>query len=58
MVFDLLDWTAIGEIGFDQFYVMVCILLSHQVSTRAGLGQVRRGWAAGSSDEADAEGKA
>ncbi|XP_055460656.1 EF-hand calcium-binding domain-containing protein 9 [Psammomys obesus] len=30
IVFDMLDWTAIGEIGFDQFYMLVCILLSHQ----------------------------
>lgn len=39
MIFDLLDWTAVGEIGFDQFYVLVCILLAHQASTRAGLGR-------------------
>jgi hypothetical protein len=43
MIFDLLDWTAVGEIGFDQFYVLICILLAHQVSTTAGLGQVRGG---------------
>ncbi|OBS59768.1 hypothetical protein A6R68_09108, partial [Neotoma lepida] len=30
MLFDMLDWTAVGEIGFDQFYVLVCIVLSHQ----------------------------
>ncbi|XP_002710249.2 EF-hand calcium-binding domain-containing protein 9 [Oryctolagus cuniculus] len=30
IVFDMLDWNAVGEIGFDQFYVLVCILLSHQ----------------------------
>ncbi|XP_006978938.1 EF-hand calcium-binding domain-containing protein 9 [Peromyscus maniculatus bairdii] len=30
MIFDMLDWTAVGEIGFDQFYVLVCIVLSHQ----------------------------
>ncbi|XP_020017896.1 EF-hand calcium-binding domain-containing protein 9 [Castor canadensis] len=30
IVFDMLDWMAVGEIGFDQFYVLVCILLSHQ----------------------------
>ncbi|XP_006158970.1 EF-hand calcium-binding domain-containing protein 9 [Tupaia chinensis] len=30
MVFDMLDWSAVGEIGFDQFYVFICILLSHQ----------------------------
>uniref|UniRef100_A0A8C6HYF7 EF-hand calcium binding domain 9 n=1 Tax=Mus spicilegus TaxID=10103 RepID=A0A8C6HYF7_MUSSI len=30
MIFDLLDWTAVGEIGFDQFYVLICILLAHQ----------------------------
>ncbi|XP_041531770.1 EF-hand calcium-binding domain-containing protein 9 [Microtus oregoni] len=29
-IFDMLDWTAMGEIGFDQFYVLVCIVLSHQ----------------------------
>ncbi|XP_055968337.1 EF-hand calcium-binding domain-containing protein 9 [Sorex fumeus] len=27
-VFDMLDWTATGEIGFDQFYTLVCILLA------------------------------
>uniref|UniRef100_A0A8C2L9T9 EF-hand calcium binding domain 9 n=1 Tax=Cricetulus griseus TaxID=10029 RepID=A0A8C2L9T9_CRIGR len=26
----MMDWTAVGEIGFDQFYVLVCIVLSHQ----------------------------
>uniref|UniRef100_A0A8C5K2Z5 EF-hand calcium binding domain 9 n=2 Tax=Jaculus jaculus TaxID=51337 RepID=A0A8C5K2Z5_JACJA len=30
IVFDMLDWTAIGEIGFNQFYMLVCILLSHE----------------------------
>ncbi|KAK7815970.1 hypothetical protein U0070_014183 [Myodes glareolus] len=30
MIFDMLDWTAMGEIGFDQFYMLVCIVLSHQ----------------------------
>ncbi|KAL6031590.1 hypothetical protein STEG23_036854 [Scotinomys teguina] len=30
MLFDMLDWMAVGEIGFDQFYVLVCIVLSHQ----------------------------
>ncbi|XP_036913614.1 EF-hand calcium-binding domain-containing protein 9 [Sturnira hondurensis] len=29
-VFDMLDWEAAGEIGFDQFYVLVCILLAQQ----------------------------
>ncbi|KAM9254068.1 EF-hand calcium-binding domain-containing protein 9 [Dugong dugon] len=29
-IFDMLDWNAVGEIGFDQFYMLVCILLSHQ----------------------------
>ncbi|XP_006884487.1 PREDICTED: EF-hand calcium-binding domain-containing protein 9 [Elephantulus edwardii] len=30
ITFDMLDWNAIGEIGFDQFYILVCILLSHE----------------------------
>ncbi|KAL1779817.1 EF-hand calcium-binding domain-containing protein 9 [Sigmodon hispidus] len=30
MLFDMLDWKAVGEIGFDQFYVLVCIVLAHQ----------------------------
>ncbi|XP_069340098.1 EF-hand calcium-binding domain-containing protein 9 [Eulemur rufifrons] len=30
IVFDMLDWNAVGEIGFDQFYILVCILLAHQ----------------------------
>ncbi|XP_039316663.1 EF-hand calcium-binding domain-containing protein 9 [Saimiri boliviensis] len=29
LVFDMLDWSAVGEIGFEQFYVLVCILLAH-----------------------------
>uniref|UniRef100_A0A671E9A7 EF-hand calcium binding domain 9 n=2 Tax=Rhinolophus ferrumequinum TaxID=59479 RepID=A0A671E9A7_RHIFE len=29
-VFNMLDWNAVGEIGFDQFYMLVCILLAHQ----------------------------
>lgn len=58
MIFDLLDWTAVGEIGFDQFYVLICILLAHQVSTRVGLGQVKGGWAAGFPGKADTKGKA
>lgn len=41
MIFDMLDWTAMGEIGFDQFYMLVCIVLSHQVSTRVGGGKER-----------------
>ncbi|KAM9513429.1 EF-hand calcium-binding domain-containing protein 9-like [Salvelinus alpinus] len=27
MTFDMLDWNASGEIGFEQFYMLVCILL-------------------------------
>lgn len=42
MIFDMLDWTAVGEIGFDQFYVLVCIVLSHQVSARVGGGRRER----------------
>uniref|UniRef100_A0A2K6F2P0 EF-hand calcium binding domain 9 n=1 Tax=Propithecus coquereli TaxID=379532 RepID=A0A2K6F2P0_PROCO len=30
IVFDMLDWNAMGEIGFEQFYVLVCILLAHE----------------------------
>ncbi|XP_004644904.1 EF-hand calcium-binding domain-containing protein 9 [Octodon degus] len=30
MVFDMLDCNAVGEIGFEEFYLLVCILLSHQ----------------------------
>ncbi|CAO2642478.1 EF-hand calcium-binding domain-containing protein 9 [Lemmus lemmus] len=30
MMFDMLDWTAMGEIGFDQFYMLVCIVLAHE----------------------------
>ncbi|KAM9129125.1 EF-hand calcium-binding domain-containing protein 9 [Pangshura tecta] len=30
LVFDLLDWNATGEIGFDEFYMLVCILMSHE----------------------------
>ncbi|XP_067104293.1 EF-hand calcium-binding domain-containing protein 9-like [Osmerus mordax] len=28
--FDMLDWDASGEIGFEQFYMLVCILLSSE----------------------------
>ncbi|KAK6298071.1 hypothetical protein J4Q44_G00311260 [Coregonus suidteri] len=27
MTFDMLDWNSSGEIGFEQFYMLVCILL-------------------------------
>ncbi|XP_061044452.1 EF-hand calcium-binding domain-containing protein 9 [Eubalaena glacialis] len=30
IVFNMLDWTAVGEIGFDQFYMLVCILLAQE----------------------------
>ncbi|XP_063044232.1 EF-hand calcium-binding domain-containing protein 9-like isoform X1 [Engraulis encrasicolus] len=30
MTFDMLDWNASGTIGFQQFYMLVCILLSSQ----------------------------
>ncbi|XP_044310506.1 EF-hand calcium-binding domain-containing protein 9 [Varanus komodoensis] len=30
LVFDLLDWDAKGEIGFDEFYMLVCIIMSHE----------------------------
>lgn len=33
IVFNMLDWNAMGEIAFDQFYMLVCILLAQQVST-------------------------
>ncbi|XP_004679604.1 PREDICTED: EF-hand calcium-binding domain-containing protein 9 [Condylura cristata] len=29
-IFNMLDWNAIGEIGFDQFYMLVCILLAQE----------------------------
>ncbi|XP_031545220.2 EF-hand calcium-binding domain-containing protein 9 [Vicugna pacos] len=29
-VFNMLDWNAEGEIGFDQFYMLVCILLAQE----------------------------
>ncbi|XP_037357036.1 EF-hand calcium-binding domain-containing protein 9 [Talpa occidentalis] len=29
-IFDMLDWNAMGEIGFDQFYMLVCILLAQE----------------------------
>ncbi|XP_075398840.1 EF-hand calcium-binding domain-containing protein 9 [Tenrec ecaudatus] len=28
--FDMLDWNASGEVNFDQFYMLICILLAHQ----------------------------
>ena len=31
MVFDMLDVDASGEIEFDEFYLLVCILISNQV---------------------------
>ncbi|KAM9068484.1 EF-hand calcium-binding domain-containing protein 9 [Sarcophilus harrisii] len=30
IVFDMLDWDATGEIGFDEFYMLICVLLSHE----------------------------
>ncbi|XP_011843114.1 PREDICTED: LOW QUALITY PROTEIN: EF-hand calcium-binding domain-containing protein 9 [Mandrillus leucophaeus] len=30
IVFDMLDWNAVGEIGFEQFYMLVCMLLAHE----------------------------
>lgn len=45
-VFNMLDWNALGEIGFDQFYMLVCILLAHQVSTRSGCARRRPSLAA------------
>ncbi|XP_053146519.1 EF-hand calcium-binding domain-containing protein 9 isoform X3 [Hemicordylus capensis] len=30
LVFDLLDWDGTGEIGFDEFYMLVCIIMSHE----------------------------
>lgn len=32
LVFDLLDWDGKGEIGFDEFYMLVCIIMAHEVS--------------------------
>ncbi|XP_066132897.1 EF-hand calcium-binding domain-containing protein 9 [Saccopteryx bilineata] len=29
-VFDLLDWETMGEIGFEEFYMLVCMLLARQ----------------------------
>ncbi|XP_008061680.1 EF-hand calcium-binding domain-containing protein 9 [Carlito syrichta] len=30
VVFDMLDWSTLGEISFDQFYMLVCILLAQE----------------------------
>ncbi|XP_070595516.1 EF-hand calcium-binding domain-containing protein 9 isoform X2 [Erythrolamprus reginae] len=30
LVFDLLDWNGNGEIGFDEFYMLVCIIMAHE----------------------------
>lgn len=38
IVFNMLDWNAMGEIGFDQFYMLVCILLAQQASNKPGSG--------------------
>lgn len=37
LVFDLLDWNATGEIGFDEFYMLVCILISHEAGSLGSL---------------------
>ncbi|KAM4675987.1 EF-hand calcium-binding domain-containing protein 9 [Discoglossus pictus] len=29
-VFDMLDWNGVGEIGFDEFYMLVCILICNE----------------------------
>lgn len=31
LIFDMLDWNASGETGFEEFYMLVCILLANQV---------------------------
>lgn len=31
LTFDMLDWDGDGEIGFEEFYMIVCILLSSEV---------------------------
>ncbi|CAD7675521.1 unnamed protein product [Nyctereutes procyonoides] len=36
IVFNMLDWNAMGEIGFDQFYMLVCILLAQQQHLQQG----------------------
>ena len=38
IVFNMLDWNAVGEIGFDQFYMLVCILLAQEASSQSGSG--------------------
>ncbi|XP_042307221.1 EF-hand calcium-binding domain-containing protein 9 [Sceloporus undulatus] len=30
LVFDLLDWNGKGEVSFDEFYMLVCIIMSHE----------------------------
>uniref|UniRef100_A0A8C5T1J7 EF-hand calcium binding domain 9 n=1 Tax=Laticauda laticaudata TaxID=8630 RepID=A0A8C5T1J7_LATLA len=30
LLFDLLDWDGKGEIGFDEFYMLVCIIMAHE----------------------------
>lgn len=40
-VFNMLDWNALGEIGFDQFYMLVCMLLAHQASMSSEPGRRR-----------------
>ncbi|KAH0629710.1 hypothetical protein JD844_011998 [Phrynosoma platyrhinos] len=32
LVFDLLDWNGNGEVSFDEFYMLVCIIMSHEAS--------------------------
>lgn len=32
LVFDLLDWDGTGEIGYDEFYMLVCIIMAHEAS--------------------------
>lgn len=32
ITFEMLDWDAGGEIDFEQFYMIVCILLCNEVS--------------------------
>ena len=34
----MLDWNAVGEIGFDQFYMLVCILLAQEASSQSCSG--------------------
>uniref|UniRef100_H3ALX8 EF-hand calcium binding domain 9 n=1 Tax=Latimeria chalumnae TaxID=7897 RepID=H3ALX8_LATCH len=30
LIFDMLDWNGVGEIGFEEFYMLICVIVANQ----------------------------